>query len=423
MECISNLLGAMIVVLACHVHSQRISHVQKPWVTPATQLPHNPLPTTTAATFDKCQVEVSIRVRCGQTDVTAEQCESIDCCFDGRQCYYGKAVTVQCTRNGLFIVVVAREATMPRVDVDSVSLLESDHDSCSPAAVTSTFAVFQFAVTLCGTKITEEDGYIAYENHMSSAYEVGMGPRGSITRDSHFELLFQCRYSSSGAQALVMEVNEIPSPVPVAGVGPIRVELRLGNGRCHTKGCAEEVAAYSSYYSPSDYPITKVLREPVYVEVRILERSDPNIVLMLEHCWATSAPTPNGRPQWDLLLNGCPYSEDRYLTKVVPVDVNSGLAYPTHYKRFVVEMFTFVDQTTYAPRQDTVYIHCSTAVCSPSSTDSCQSQCHRQRRSTAAGYQRALVSSGKVILTRGLIFESSNGESVSTRTSPSRFHG
>lgn len=33
----------------------------------------------------------------------------------------------------------------------------------------------------------QEDGDIVYENHMSSSYEVGMGPKGSITRDSHFE--------------------------------------------------------------------------------------------------------------------------------------------------------------------------------------------------------------------------------------------
>lgn len=65
-----------------------------------------------------------------------------------------------------------------------------------------------------------------------------------------------------------------------------------------------EVAAYSSYYSLTDYPITKALREPVYVEVRVLDRSDPNVVLTLDHCWATSAPEPDSLPQWDLLLNG-----------------------------------------------------------------------------------------------------------------------
>lgn len=33
----------------------------------------------------------------------------------------------------------------------------------------------------------QEEGYIVYENHMTSSYEVGLGPKGSITRDSHFE--------------------------------------------------------------------------------------------------------------------------------------------------------------------------------------------------------------------------------------------
>ncbi|KAL0190517.1 hypothetical protein M9458_013215, partial [Cirrhinus mrigala] len=53
---------------------------------------------------------------------------------------------------------------------------------------------------------------------------------------------------------------------------------------------------YTSYYSEADYPVTKVLREPVYVEVRILERTDPNLVLVLDHCWATSNPEPLSLP-------------------------------------------------------------------------------------------------------------------------------
>lgn len=140
------------------------------------------------------------------------------------------------------------------------------------------------------------------------------------------------------------------------------------------------MAAYSSFYAASDYPITKVLREPVYVEVRILARSDPNIILNLEHCWATSNPNPDSLPQWDLLFNGyinaiwynfvvqflyfalrwvllgcrCPYHDDKYLTTVVHVDSSSGLQYPTHHKRFVIKMFTFVDPNDFFPQQDRV---------------------------------------------------------------------
>ncbi len=121
-----------------------------------------------------------------------------------------------------------------------------------------------------------------------------------------------------------MEVNSVPPPPPVAAPGPLRVELRLANGQCVTKGCAEGKyfvpcfpsvlsflvkpqrcssgdEAYTSYYSDADYPVTKVLREPVYVEVRIMERTDPNIVLILGHCWATSTLS---LPQWDLLVDG-----------------------------------------------------------------------------------------------------------------------
>lgn len=70
------------------------------------------------------------------------------------------------------------------------------------------------------------------------------------------------------------------------------------------KNCIAEDAAYSSFYTPADYPVTKVLREPIYVQVNIVDRSDPNIVLNLEQCWATSTPSPQSIPQWNLLVDG-----------------------------------------------------------------------------------------------------------------------
>ncbi|KAM8839479.1 zona pellucida sperm-binding protein 4-like [Synchiropus picturatus] len=403
MKFIKRLFAASLVfVVACDVTAQ------PPWLLPPQnqepllQIPvqqsNSPPP---AAPFDKCQVREEEKIQCGTPEITAEQCENINCCHDGRHCYYGKAVTVQCTRDGQFVVVVARDATLPQVDVESVTLLEMDEASCSPVDATSAFVIFQFPVTSCGTILTEEDGYVVYENHMSSSYEVGVGERGSITRDSHFELLFQCRYFGSAVEALVMEVNSLPAPVPVAALGPLRVELRLGNGQCHRKGCVEAEAAYTSFYTAADYPVTKVLREPVYVEVHILERSDPNVVLNLEQCWATSNPDPQSTPQWNLLVDGCPYADDRYQTTVVPVDHSSGLYYPTHYKRFIMRMFSFVDHNTLEPQRDSIFIHCATAVCHQSSTFSCEQPCHRQKRAATEKIysQRALVSSKEVILT------------------------
>ncbi|CAB1442512.1 unnamed protein product [Pleuronectes platessa] len=405
MELFKSLFGvSVVVVLLCDVTAQRYRTPQQkqqshfPALLPQQQEKVPP----PAAPFDKCQVEDREKIQCGTPDIEAMQCENINCCFNGQQCYYGKAVTVQCTRDGQFVVVVARDATLPQIDVDSISLLANTDPSCSPVDFTVAFAIFQFPVTACGTTIKEEDGFVVYENHMLSSYEVGVGPRGSITRDSHFELLFQCRYSGTAVEALVMEVYDLPPPVPVAAAGPLRVELRLGSGQCFSKGCVEDEVAYTSFYTAADYPVTKVLRQPVYVEVRILERADPNIILNLEHCWATSTSNPDSLPQWDLLAGGCPYNDDRYLTTLVPVDSSSGLPYPSHYKRFIMQMFAFVDQNSYTPQKDEVFIHCATTVCSPSSTESCEQPCHRQRRaaqSKVSSDQRAVVSSGGVILT------------------------
>nr|AEI99619.1 zona pellucida glycoprotein 2.4 [Gobiocypris rarus] len=357
-------------------------------------------PVVQAEPLDKCSVADYEQIQCGPPGISGAECGALNCCFNGQQCYYGKAVTVQCIRDGQFVVVVARDVTLPRLSLDSVRLLGGNDPACSPVGSTPSFAIYQFPITACGTSVMEDSGYVVYENRMISSYEVGVGPLGSITRDSHFELLFQCRYSATSVEALVVEVNSVPAPPPVAAPGPLRVELRLANGQCVTKGCADGDGAYTSYYSDADYPVTKVLREPVYVEVRILERTDLNIVLMLGHCWATSTPSPLSLPQWDLLVDGCPYQDDRYLTTLVPVAGSSGLQFPTHYKRFVVKMFTFVAPASLAPLQETIFIHCSTAVCHPSS-GSCEQSCSRKRRDAdvkTISSGQTVVSSGEVTL-------------------------
>ncbi|XP_026074184.1 zona pellucida sperm-binding protein 4-like isoform X2 [Carassius auratus] len=280
--------------------------LQKPVQQPKPQFQlHRPVVQTDP--IDKCAVADSEQIQCGLPGMSGAECEAINCCFNAQQCYYGRTVTVQCIRDGQFVVVVSRDVTLPRLSLDSVNLLGGNDPPCAPVGSTPSFAIYQFPVTACGTSVMEDGGYVVYENRMTSSYEVGVGPYGSITRDSHFEFLFQCRYSETSVEALVVEVNSVPPPLPVAAPGPLRVELRLANGQCVTKGCAEGDEAYTSYYSSADYPITKVLREPVYVEVHLMERTDPNIVLMLGHCWTTSTPSPLSLPQWDLLINGCPY--------------------------------------------------------------------------------------------------------------------
>ncbi|KAG7523212.1 hypothetical protein JOB18_041911 [Solea senegalensis] len=350
-----------------------------------------------------CEVDRNVRIPCGSPQISAAGCEAINCCFDGQQCFFGKAVTIQCTKDAQFIVVVARDATLPNIDLESISML-GEGQGCTHVDSNSAFAIYQFAVTGCGSVVWEEPGTIVYENRMSSSFETLVGESGIITRDSQFELTFQCRFRGSSVEVLVVEVLPLQEPpLPVAAFGPISVQMRLANGQCLTKGCNEVDAAYSSFYTDADYPVTKVLRDPVYVEVQLLEKTDPNLVLTLGHCWTTTSLNPHSLPQWDILIDGCPYRDDRYLSSLVPVGVSSGLNFPSHYRRFIFKMFTFVDTSTLTPMREQVYIHCSTTVCSAAS-GSCEPSCfakNRKRRDVEATYQvmnepKVVVSSGPV---------------------------
>ncbi|KAG2459725.1 ZP4 protein, partial [Polypterus senegalus] len=175
-------------------------------------------------------------------------------------------------------------------------------------------------------------GNVTYQNTMSAAITVRSGPEGSITRDSVYKLFFQCTYSGSQDVQVEAEVYTVAPPLPVVEQGPFDLELVIATD-----------SSYGSYYVDADYPVTKTLRDPVAVEVHIVNRTDPNLVLTLGDCWVTPGPSASSQPQWSLLVNGCPYAGDNYLTSLVTVDSTSGVAYPSHYKRFVFEMFAFVD--------------------------------------------------------------------------------
>lgn len=93
MELFKCLFG-LVVVFACDAFAQN------PWMQPLQKnQPALPLQwpqqqqkvPPPEAHFDNCQVEHANKIQCGTADITAEQCENINCCFEGRQCYYGKA--------------------------------------------------------------------------------------------------------------------------------------------------------------------------------------------------------------------------------------------------------------------------------------------------------------------------------------------
>ncbi|XP_063188382.1 zona pellucida sperm-binding protein 1 [Chroicocephalus ridibundus] len=331
----------------------------------------------TQLTREQCQVTVG-RMPC-LAPQGREGCLQAGCCYDDMDraapCYYGNTATVRCLLDGHFVLVVPRGLATQPYNLDSVRLA-SGQPGCEPLRVTETFVMFRFPVTQCGTTVQVIEDQLIYENQLISTIDVQGSPRGSITRDSIYILQARCVYNASDLLPLRMEVAVPPTATPVAMAGPLGLQLRIATDE-----------SYSSYHPDGDYPLVRVLRDPIYVEVRLLQKTDPNLVLVLHHCWAAPSPDAAAEPQWPILVDGCPYAGDNYRTQLVPVGPASPqLPFPSHYQRFVISTFTFVEPPTMAVLEGEVYISCSASVCHLAQPEPCRPSCQlgvpsRARRS------------------------------------------
>ncbi|NXF54174.1 ZP1 protein, partial [Oceanites oceanicus] len=333
--------------------------------------------TGTQLTREQCQVAVG-RMPCVALQ-GREACLQAGCCYDDMDriapCYYGNTATVQCLLDGHFVLVVPRGLTTQPYNLDSVRLA-SAQAGCEPVRMTETFVMFRFPVTQCGTTVQVIEDRLIYENQLISTIDVQGSPRGSITRDSIYILQARCIYNASDLLPLRMEVAVPPTAIPLAMPGPLRLQLRIATDE-----------SYSSYHPDGDYPLVRVLRDPIYVEVRLLQKTDPNLVLVLHHCWASPSTDAAAEPQWPILVDGCPFAGDNYRTQLVPVGPASPqLPFPSHYQRFVISTFTFVEPPSMAVLEGEVYISCSASVCHLAQPEPCRPSCQlgvpsRARRS------------------------------------------
>ncbi|XP_074687733.1 zona pellucida sperm-binding protein 4-like [Strix aluco] len=301
--------------------------------------------------------------------ISQGDCEVRGCCYDPRDrvkpCYFGNTVTAHCTPDGQFSIAVSRDVTLPAVILDSVQLASGHSTGCVPVAKNNAFVVYRFPLSACGTTFQVTGDQAIYENELVATRDVKMGNLGSVTRDSTFRLHVRCSYSVTGSFIpLSVQVFTLPPLPAVSHPGPLSLELRVASD-----------GSYASYYTDGDYPVVKTLRDPVYAEVKILQRTDPELVLVLHHCWATPSINPQQQLQWPVLVDGCPYAGDNYQTQLVPLSLASGLLFPSHYQHFTLYTFTFVDSTSQEMLSGLVYLHCSASVCHQSVQESCTTTC------------------------------------------------
>ncbi|NXA94351.1 ZP1 protein, partial [Melanocharis versteri] len=331
----------------------------------------------TQLTREQCQVPVG-RMPCVAPQ-ERDGCLQAGCCYDDRDrttpCYYGNTATVQCLLEGHFVLVVPRGMVALPYNLDSVRLASSQA-GCEPLHVSEAFVMFRFPVTHCGTTVQVIDDRLVYENELISTIDVQGSPRGSITRDSVYILRARCIYNSSDLLPLGVEVAVPPTAAPLAMSGPLGLQLRIATDE-----------SYSSYHPVGDFPLVRVLRDPIYVEVRLLQKTDPNLVLVLHHCWASPGTHATSQPQWPILVDGCPFQGDNYRTRLIPMGPASPeLPFPSHYQRFVISTFAFVQPPDMAVLEGEVYISCSASVCHLAQPEPCRPSCQlgvpsRARRS------------------------------------------
>ncbi|NXG20790.1 ZP1 protein, partial [Grallaria varia] len=332
-------------------------------------------------TREQCQVPAG-RMPCVAPE-GRDGCIQVGCCYDDMDraapCYYGNTATVQCLREGQFILVVPRGTTAQPYNVDSVRLARSEA-GCEPFRVSDAFVMFRFPVTRCGTTLQVIEDRLIYENQLISTIDVQESSRGFITRDSVYILQARCIYNASDLLPLGMEVAVPTTGAPLAVPGPLGLQLRIATDE-----------SYSSYHPVGDFPLVRVLRDPIFVEVRLLQKTDPNLVLVLHQCWASPGSNAASRPQWPILVDGCPFQGDNYRTRMVPVGPASPeLPFPSHYQRFVISTFTFVEPPGMAVMEGEVYISCSASVCHLAQPEPCRPSCQlgatsRARRSAGNG--------------------------------------
>ncbi|KFO34260.1 zona pellucida sperm-binding protein 4 [Fukomys damarensis] len=337
------------------------------------------LPAQDAPGADLCSsMPVEDRLPCMPSPASQGDCEGLGCCFspvgEAASCYYGNTVTSHCTQDGHFSIAVSRDAASPPLHLESVRLVFGNDSGCEPVMVTRTFVLFRFPFTSCGTTSWVTGDQTVYENELIAKRDVRTGDHGSITRDNIFRLQVSCSYSlNSNTVPVHVQVLTLSPPLPKTQPGPLALELQIAKDE-----------NYGSYYAAADYPVVKFLRDPVYVDVSILHRTDPNLGLLLQQCWATTSPSPLHQPQWPILVEGCPYTGDNYQTQRIAVE--RSLPFPSYHQRFSFSTFGFVDSSRAKQAlSGQVFLHCSASVCQPAGMLSCTVTCPPANRKRKSG--------------------------------------
>ncbi|NXU72994.1 ZP2 protein, partial [Oreotrochilus melanogaster] len=295
-------------------------------------------------------------------------------------------IAAVCTQDGYMDFEILADSTRPLLDLDTLRLRDP---SCRPAFKSSLNDRVWFHVPLngCGTMYWSDGEKIVYENEVRASWTDL--PLRRISRDSELRLTILCSFSNGDA-SLSVKVDNLPPLASSVNQGPLSLVL-----------LSYPEDSFRQPYRDDQYPIVRYLQQPIFLEVQVLNRNDPNLHLVLDDCWATASEDPSSLPQWNIVVDGCAYDLDSYRTVFHPV--GHGVSYANYRQRLEVKTFAFVSGGKALP--GLVYFHCSILLCDRFQPDSplCITRCPRpsrgKRESEMPGMKSSVVSlQGPVLL-------------------------
>ncbi|KAL7845637.1 hypothetical protein AOLI_G00238290 [Acnodon oligacanthus] len=303
-------------------------------------------------TGHECSLPVQLQLACGPSSVSAVECHGLGCCYssDTASCYYPMD---ECTADRHFVFSIPSSLTDP--PLSPALLVAAGNSSCTPQRVVANSALFKVPFDGCGAHRYEVGKTVIYMLEILNTVQSLSLSHGTITRDSPFRLLVECRYLP-GALASVSYLVKSPSLGPsIQAQGVFGVQLRIAKDQY-----------YSRYYPQYHRPLQKLLGKPLYLEVRLLNPPDPSVVLLVHYCVAYPR---SAQSAWVLIYDGCPNPLDVTPTHESPAPPPEAVA--RHVRRFTVSTFQFLESSRglLGPdeeEKEEIYFMCATEVCLPS---------------------------------------------------------
>uniref|UniRef100_A0A3Q3VP17 ZP domain-containing protein n=1 Tax=Mola mola TaxID=94237 RepID=A0A3Q3VP17_MOLML len=257
-------------------------------------------------------------------------------------CNYFTTLT-ECFPNGTMTALAVKLEAVHSLNPSQLTLRDP---TCGPSYSDDRYAYFVFTGNSCGTTRRFLANMMLYENEISLPDDLEMNLSHAPSR-----LKVSCYYDVNKTHAVAFHTRPRRSkPYADNAKGELQVKMRIASDKF-----------YSMFHSLEDYPIAKFLLQPVYFEVELIGSTNPEVSLEMENCWATLDSDRMSLPRWNLIINGCPNPLDPHQVIFHPVLADDRVRYPSHFKRFEIQMFAFAEDKDNLSQQ--AFVHCDIVIC------------------------------------------------------------